>query len=165
MADTGSSIFNKQAVERLRSPDDLDRYLRVTSPRMWVALLAVIVLALGILAWGVFGTVSSSVTSTGANVDGQLICLLDAEQAARVHEGDSAYVAGRQATVASVSATPLSRNEVRQIVPGDYLAQALMSSDWAFLITFDGAEDVEEDVPLQVSITTERVAPIRLVLG
>ena len=92
MAGDGSSIFNKQAVERLRSPDDLDRYLRATTPGVWMVLFAVFVLSVGLLAWGIFGSVSASVSTTGASLNGKVYCMLDGEQVAQVHEGDSAYV-------------------------------------------------------------------------
>ena len=68
MAGDASSIFNKQAMDRLHSPDDLDRYLRSTSPSVWMVLFAVLTLTVGLLAWGVFGSVSSSVATTGASV-------------------------------------------------------------------------------------------------
>ena len=165
MAETKSSIFNKQATDRLNSPDDLDRYIRATNPSSWMVLVAVLALVLGLLAWGVFGSVSTSVSATGTCVDGQVVCLLDASQAAKVGEGDSAYVSGAQATVSSVSAVPVSRDEAREILPGDYLVDTLMPGDWAYLVTLEVSATLSEGVPLDVSITTESTAPISLVLG
>lgn len=63
MADAGSSIFNEQSRNRLQSPDDLDRYIRVTSPSVWVVLGAVIALVMGLLAWGIFDSVSTTITA------------------------------------------------------------------------------------------------------
>lgn len=51
------SIFRKKSLERISSPDQLDDYIRVTTPSVWVALLALIVLLAGILAWTILGTV------------------------------------------------------------------------------------------------------------
>ena len=65
MANASSSIFNKKASEKLRNPDDLDKYLRVTNPSVWIVIAACVVLLLGLLAWGVFGTVSTSVKGIG----------------------------------------------------------------------------------------------------
>ena len=165
MAEPTRSIFNKQATDRLLSPDDLDRYVRVTSPSVWVALLAIVALLAGILAWGIFGAVSTSVSAVGTCVEGRALCLLDAESVANVHEGDFASVGGRQVTVASVSATPLSRAEASELLGSDYLVDALMDGEWGYLVTFDGDAGIAEGTPATVSITTERVAPISLVLG
>lgn len=164
MADTGSSIFNQQARERLQSPDDLDRYVRVTSPSVWVVLGAILALLFGLLAWGIFGSVSASVGATATRLDGQTICLLSAENAAKVDQGDEAIVGGQLTKVASISKTPLSADEASALINNDFLTNTLMSGDWAYLVTFDDV-NVEEGVPLTANITTERIAPISLVLG
>ena len=165
MADARSSIFNKEATERLRSPDDLDRYVRVTSPSVWVALLAIFLLVVGLLSWGFFGSVSTSVSTQAAYSEGELVCLLTSEDVTKVHEGDRAIVGGKHAEVLSISATPLSRDEVAEVLGSDYLVDALMQGDWAYAVVFKTAEQYEPGVPYAVSITTERVAPISLVIG
>ena len=166
MAEQASSIFNKQATERLRSPDDLDRYVRVTTPSVWVVLAACVALLAGLLSWGVFGTVSTSVSGTGVVEGGQALCFLPADEVARLHVGDAAYVGGEQLKVADVSDVPLSRQEASEYLSSDYLVASLIEGDWAYKVTFDGdASKLAEGVPLTVSITTERVAPISLILG
>lgn len=165
MAGDASSIFNKQAMERLRSPDDLDRYLHSTSPSVWMVLFAVLTLTVGLLAWGVFGSVSSSVATTGASVRGSVYCLLDGDQVAHVHEGDPAYVDGQQAQVARVSQVPISAVEAKDLLSSDYLVDALMPGEWGYVVEVEGAAVQSEGVPVAVSITTGRIAPISLVLG
>ena len=68
--------------------------------------------------------------------------------------------------VAGVSAVPLSRSEAREILMNDYLVNTLMQDDWAYCVSFDGdAAKLTQNVPLAVSITVERITPIRLILG
>ena len=166
MVDASSSIFNKNATERLRSPDDLDKFVRVTNPSVWVVLAACLALLAGLLAWGVFGSVTTSVSSTGVSVSSNAMCFLTAEDAAKVHEGDAAFVGGEQMRVAKVAPIPVSRDEAGKILTSDYLVSTLMSSDWAYQVTFDGdTSELADGVPLTVSITVERIAPITLILG
>ena len=49
----------------------------------------------------------------------------------------------------------------------DYLVSTLVKGDWAYVVFFDGDEEYNfvEEVPLPVTITTERVAPISLIFG
>ena len=94
------------------------------------------------------------------------MCFLKAEEAAQVHEGDVAVVDGERMTVAEVASVPVSRNEAGKILVSDYLVSSLVEGDWAYQVIFDGdTGGMENGVPLTVSITTERVAPISLVLG
>ena len=52
-----SSIFRKKTLERVNQPDDLNDYIRVTTPAVWIVLIAIILLLVGIFAWMIFGTV------------------------------------------------------------------------------------------------------------
>ena len=166
MADVSNSIFNRRAAEKLRSPDDLDKYVRVTSPSKWAVVAACALLLAGLLAWGVFGAVSTSVTVTGASVDGAALCFLSAEDVAKVDVGDKANVGGAQMAVSEVASVPLSRSEARDKLGSDYLVSALFDGDWAYPVRFEGdSGGLAQGVPLTVDITTERIAPITLLFG
>lgn len=52
-----SELFRKKSLERISSPEQLDEYIRVTTPSVWIVLLAIVVLLVGMLAWGTMGTV------------------------------------------------------------------------------------------------------------
>ena len=168
MADQQGSIFSAKAAERLRSPDDLDKYVQVTNPSVWMVLAACIVLLAGLLAWGIFGTVQTDVSGTGTLVAGTVVCPLDAEHAAQVSVGDHAVVNGIPMQVSAVGSVPLSRDELGSLLPNDYLASTLAAGDWSYIVELsvpDTADGVAEGVPLPVSITVESVAPLSLVFG
>ena len=84
MADDKSSIFTEKAQDKLRSPDDLDEYVRVTNPSIWVVLAACAVLLVSLFAWGLLGTagfaegVPLSATITVENVAPMSLVFKDA---------------------------------------------------------------------------------------
>lgn len=141
--------------------------MRVTNPSVWVVLAACAALLIGLLAWGVFGTVTTRVGTTSTCVNGQVVCFLSAEDASKINVGDVANVDGNLMEVASIDALPMSRAEVREIVGGDYLASTLTGADWSYAVYFDGEGDYgfAEGIPLPASITTERIAPITLIFS
>ena len=59
MTDNNSknSIFRKKSMDRVSGPESLNDYIRVTSPSVWIALLALVVLLAGMLAWSIFGRI------------------------------------------------------------------------------------------------------------
>ncbi len=64
-----SEIYREKSIQRVNQPEDLNDYIRVTTPSVWVVLIAIALLLIGILAWMVFGTVEEhnddgSVTET-----------------------------------------------------------------------------------------------------
>ena len=51
------SLFREEAMDKMLSPDELDRLMRVTSPRGWLALIGLLALVAAAVVWGVFGTI------------------------------------------------------------------------------------------------------------
>ena len=50
------SVFREKSLEKMSSPDQMDDYIKVMTPSVWIALIALAVLIIGILAWTIFGT-------------------------------------------------------------------------------------------------------------
>ena len=167
MADLGSSIFNRKAAEKLRSPDDLDKYIRVTNPSVWVVLAACILLLAGLMVWGFLGTVATTVEDAGVYIDGKVVCFVDTESASKIRVGNTAVVDGESMEVESIASVPMSLAESTDFLKSDYLAHSLFEGDWNYLVTLkgDGDYDFQSSVPMRVVITTERIAPISLIVG
>lgn len=53
------SIFRQKSIDRVSSPEQLNDYIRVTTPGVWLVLLALVILLLGMLAWSILGTVEA----------------------------------------------------------------------------------------------------------
>lgn len=60
-----NKVFRKVSVERLSSPEQLDSLMRVTSPRGWLALLAIGLLLATAILWGIFGSLSTKLNGQG----------------------------------------------------------------------------------------------------
>ncbi len=56
---TETGIFREKSLERVSSPEELNDYIRVTTPSVWLVLAALVILLAGMLAWSVFGTVEA----------------------------------------------------------------------------------------------------------
>ncbi len=58
-------LYRQKSLDQVSSPEELNDYIRVTRPSIWLILLALVLLLLGMLAYFVFGTVDVN------NVDGE----------------------------------------------------------------------------------------------
>lgn len=58
-------IFRKAALERLSSPEQLDRLVTITSPKTWVALLMVGAILVAAVVWSIQGTLPTFVQGNG----------------------------------------------------------------------------------------------------
>jgi HlyD family secretion protein len=65
MTAPSEEIFRRVALERLSSPEQLDRLITLTPPLGWMALVAIVVLMSAVVAWGFFGRVPTRVEGSG----------------------------------------------------------------------------------------------------
>ncbi len=52
-----NELFRKTAIDNVRTPEQLNDYIKVTPPGAWLVLAAVTVLLVALLYWGFFGQV------------------------------------------------------------------------------------------------------------
>ncbi len=62
------TMFRKKALENLSSPEQLDELIKVTTPRGWLALLALCAIIITIVLWGIFGRIPTKVMGQGVIV-------------------------------------------------------------------------------------------------
>lgn len=63
-------IFRKVALDRLSSPEQLDRLMTITSPAGWISLLSVAVALVLALLWGILGQMPRTVAGQGILIRG-----------------------------------------------------------------------------------------------
>ena len=59
MEENNKSVFRQETLDRISSPEQLNDYLHVTSPRIWAILTAVIVFMAGVFVWSCTGTLET----------------------------------------------------------------------------------------------------------
>ena len=58
-------LFRKESLERLATPEKLDRALVVTPPKTWLALVVLLAMVGSVVVWSVVGKVSTYVAASG----------------------------------------------------------------------------------------------------
>ena len=57
-----NQLFRKTSMDRISSPEQLSDYMRVTSPKLWMILTAVIVLLIGFVVYASTATMESTLS-------------------------------------------------------------------------------------------------------
>lgn len=100
-----SDLFRKTSLEKLSSPEQLDRAIVITPPSFWIALTGGFIIVLGALLWAVFGRIPISVESQGIYLNGEgirsvygevdgIITDIRVKEGDQVKEGDVVAVVG-----------------------------------------------------------------------
>ncbi|MCD8362238.1 MAG: hypothetical protein LUC98_04635 [Lachnospiraceae bacterium] len=149
-------------MDRMSSPEQLNDYLKVCSPGVWLVLGAVILLLAGVCVWGIFGRLDTTLTAV-ALADGGSFTVY-------VSEDDIFDIAGKTVTVdgvdyeiadGEVSDTPVVVSTENF---SDYAlhVSGLETGEWVYGITFDAA--LAEGV-YEAQITIESISPVSFVVN
>lgn len=147
-------MFRKVALDRLSSPEELDQLPRVTSPRSWLALLALGILLAVALAWSGFATIPITVTGRGVLAPGdpagpplQAILFVAPDDGARLQPGLPVQLAPGPirpeayglllGTVRSVAARPVTQRELAADLGNDAFAQTLAAAGQIVAVRVD----------------------------
>jgi len=77
-------IYRESSLEKIQSPDQLDQYLKVTTPAVWILLAAVILLLGAAFWWSSQTAIASKVNATGSVKQGVLTIPLETEEARKI---------------------------------------------------------------------------------
>lgn len=95
-------IFRKKSLDRIKSPENLDDYIRVSNPGIWLLLISIIVLLAGACIWGIFGHVDSTAASEVRVENGTAVCYVSKEDIVSIQEGMVVRFAGSEAVITEV---------------------------------------------------------------
>ena len=70
-------LFREEALKKASSPEELNEYIKVTNPGVWITLVAVIVIIIGGCIWGIFGRIEETVEAIVVSDGTQTFCYVD----------------------------------------------------------------------------------------
>lgn len=96
-------LFREKSLKYISSPEQINDYLKVTKPGVWAVLVAIIVLLVGLVIWGNFAYIGSSIDGYAEVEDGIMYMdFYSQEYAANVKEGMTISVGENNSTITSV---------------------------------------------------------------
>ena len=157
----GSTIFREKSLKKIASPEQMNDYIRVSSPSVWMVLTAVIVLLAGACVWGMFGYLDTAVQTGGVCADGRLTVLVGEEDHDKIKENAVISVDGVEYAVAEITNAPIRVDD--QIDPYVVHLAGFTEGDWVYRLYAD-VPGLADGV-YAASVITERVRPLDFVLN
>ena len=98
-----NQIFRKESLDQISSPEQLNDYLRVTNPAVWLVLTAVILLLAGMLLWASVASIDSFASGTAQVQNGTMRIIFEDPQIAKsVQTGMTVTAGDASAQVSSI---------------------------------------------------------------
>ena len=95
-------LFRKKSLQKVNTPEQLDEYIRVSGPSVWLLLIGIIVLLIGVCVWGVAGQVESTVDVVVCVDGGDTFCYVSEADAEAVKVGQSVDFSGEQSDILEI---------------------------------------------------------------
>ena len=85
--ENNEELFRKKSLDKVKSPENLDDYIQVSNPGVWLLLISVIVLLAGACVWGIFGHIDSTVETSIRAENETVVCYIAKDAISSVQEG------------------------------------------------------------------------------
>lgn len=154
-----STIFRSKSIDRISSPEQLNDYVRVSTPGVWMALIAIITLLIGVCVWGVLGTIDSTVQMVVWIEDGKAISYVKEADIDSIKIGQTAIINGNEYTIEGISDTPISLSEETDAYTMHI--GSLSAGEWVYRVTISSALP---DGVYQGKIVTQSFHPLSFLL-
>lgn len=157
----GKSIFRKESLDRISSPEEYDQYLQVTGPGIWIVMGAIVLVLVGAIVWSILGRLDTTMEVAVVSKGESVVCVIPME----------AEASAKKSTMKIVIA-----DKVYDLVDSGRAPQRITADgSYAELLSCGFAEgmpaaflDVKAELPEGVyvgKIQVEQVAPISFIVN
>lgn len=156
-------LFRKVSLERVSSPEQLNQYIRVSNPSVWLLLSAITVLLAAACIWGVTGRLETTLSLKALVKDNEAVCFLTEEQYAQVEDGMTIRLGAASGKVTALPAKPSSYEILCENVEEYQLeAAGVTEGSWRYPVKIlielpDGVYDAQ--------IVTDSVSPLSFLIN
>lgn len=165
------SIFRKSSLEKLSSPEQLDKMVVVASPSSWFAVLGAFFVTVGVACWAFFGTVPSVVSAAGVFVNkpaSTFVCFVPLEDGKQIKEGMNVVVSDGSAMysgkVLSVEPYVSSRESINSLVKNEFLLEKFASIGPSIAVQIPVTATIDAGTIGNAKIIISENAPINLLI-
>lgn len=153
-------LFRKKSVDQLSSPEQLNEYIRVTTPGMWMVLAAIAVLLAGVLVWGFIGHLDTTLSTVIIAESGESVIYVKEADAGKVQLGMTVRTGDGEYTITAMSLEPQKVDDTLS----EYAihTSGLTMGEWVYVAKLDGAftRGVHK-----AEIVIESITPISFILN
>lgn len=126
-----NQLFREKSLERISSPEELNDYLRVSTPNLWLTLVAVIVLLVGLLVWASVGKLETTIDAVAEIENNYVEVTLTGSDAEKIDEGMTIRIGNFETNIDVIRYDDLGRAVAvgnADIPDGNYKAEIVIEN-------------------------------------
>ena len=157
-----NKIFREKSIERVSSPEQLNDYIRVTNPSIWLVLSAVVILMAGICVWGICGRLDTVLKAPAITREKETVCYVKEEKKDVLSNQMCVRLEGEEYGIEEISVLPV---QIDDDFP-EYLIHlgGFTRGEWVYAVTLDGVCGEEGGI-YEAEIVLESISPMTFVIN
>lgn len=159
MADN-SNLYRKESLDSIASPEEMNDYIKVTGPSIWILLGAVIVFLSGVILWSTLGSLKTTKESLALVEGGLAVCYVDKATYDDLDPDSVINLGGEFRDIISASSTPV---ESSTVYDSGVLAD-LGYTDHDLLYALTATSDLPKG-SYKAEVIVEQIHPMSFILG
>lgn len=153
-------LFRKKSMKKISSPEQLNDYIRVSNPGVWMILSCIIILLIGMCVWSIFGRFETVLEVSAISKDGKIVCYVKEESISDITKDMTVRIKDMEYPIKSISVSPIQ-------VTDNFEAYALyignlQTGEWVYEVIVDAG--LENGI-YKAEIITESMAPMSFLLN
>lgn len=153
-------LFRKKSIEKISSPEQLNEYIRVSNPGVWMVLAAIVILLIGVCVWGVLGHLDTKVATVAVVENSAITVYVKESDIEHIQEGMKVIIGNKECEITDISAQPVAIDDGFS----EYALHVgkLKIGEWVYPVAVSGEAD---DGIYSADIVVESISPMSFVIN
>ena len=153
-------LFKKSNIDKISSPEQLQDYVKVANPGLWMVISAIVILLVGVTVWGFIGKIDTTMSTAIITDSGKAVIYIGESDVEKLEIGMTVRSEGKEYKITDIAKEPIK-------VDGsltDYAihASGLAVGEWVYTVSIDGKHS---DGVQKADIVIESISPISFILN
>ena len=152
--------FKKSASDTISSPEQLQDYVKVANPGLWMVISAIVILLVGVITWGFIGKIDTTMSTAVVTEGGDAVIYVGEADAETLSVGMTVRVGDKEYTITDIAKEPVKVDGLLT----DYAmhVSGLAAGEWVYAVRIDGKH---ADGVQKADIVIESISPISFILN
>ena len=153
-------IFREKSLKKISSPEELNDYVKVANPGIWLLLVGVIILLVGFFAWGALGQIETKIDAACVSEDGKLKVYVKEADMNEITLNTELTINDEEYKIRSISDDPVQVDSLFN----EYMLHIgnLKEGEWVYVLNLDS--NLKAGV-YKAKVVKEKIKPLSLLFN
>ena len=153
-------LFKKSNIDRVTSPEQLQDYVKVANPGLWMVISAIVILLAGVVVWGFIGKIDTIMPTAIVTDSGNAVIYIGESDMDKIEIGMTVRSGENEYKITHIANEPIRVDS--SLTDYTIHASGLTIGEWVYAVSIDGEH---YDGVQRADIVIESISPISFILN